>query len=190
MNGENEYIMSYNSDNCSGDEIPINYEFINNDGYQTDEIFPNYEEYQELKEEEESIEITEQRFNNKESEEMTNEGLKIPCLHKHCASASVASLIKAQEVNMEGIKLKNGISSIFSTRKNIPKKYVFLIHKNYLMNEFKFLKMSRDERRCNEVYYNNYAHMKNQILQYLENHKEEITNKIFSDYKHKKNNNE
>ena len=79
------------------------------------------------------------------------------------------------------IALKNGFYSIFTTKKVFQKCYIVLIHNTILVQSFGFEKMKRDEYRCLSVYFQNYAHKKDQILECLRQNKDLILRTILKD---------
>lgn len=87
----------------------------------------------------------------------------------------------------EAVKLKSGYYSTFTFSKTFPKKYLLEIHRKILSVQLGFPKMTRAERRQKDLYFQNYASKKDQILNCLEFNKDHILNTILTDIKKIKN---
>ena len=67
---------------------------------------------------------------------------------------------------------------VFTNKKKFQKKFVKEIHDIYLQKSFHFNKMTREESRRIDTYFQNYFQCQNQIIQFLKEHKLEILQNI------------
>lgn len=85
----------------------------------------------------------------------------------------------------EADELKSRFYATFTTKKSFPKELIFEIHKKILSPQLGLPKMTRDERRQKDYYFQNYAFMKEKMLECLENNKQFILNTILKDIEKK-----
>ncbi|KAK8894262.1 hypothetical protein M9Y10_022697 [Tritrichomonas musculus] len=83
------------------------------------------------------------------------------------------------DLSRNELSFKDRFYAIFTTKKKFEKKLVKQIH-NYIRKPFGFERMSREEFRRIDLYFQNYAKYSEQILRYLIHHQEEIFDKFLS----------
>lgn len=81
----------------------------------------------------------------------------------------------------EADELKSRYYSTFTSKKSFPKELILEIHRQILTPQLGLPKMTRDERRQKDIYFQNYAFMKEKMLKCLEQNKERILNTILKD---------
>lgn len=88
----------------------------------------------------------------------------------------------------KALELKNRYYSIFTFSKKFPKEYVLKIHKEYLVDQLKYPKLTRDQTREIDLYFLDYADKKDEILEFLEKNKEELSRGPLKNIKKPRNN--
>ena len=76
-------------------------------------------------------------------------------------------------------EFKDQFYSHFTKRKKFKKEFVFQIHELFLMKRFNFEKMTREECRRIDLYFQKYAKHKESILDFLKQNKAEINRVVF-----------
>lgn len=83
------------------------------------------------------------------------------------------------DLSQSELSFKDRFYAIFTTKKKFEKKLVKQIH-DFIRKPFGFERMSREEFRRIDIYFQNYAKYSSQILGYLILHKEEIFDRFLS----------
>ena len=73
----------------------------------------------------------------------------------------------------DAIVFKNYYFSLFTKKKKFPKEYVKVIHK-YMMKYIKLPKMTRDQVRCSDLYFQDFEPYQLEILSFLKANQKQI----------------
>lgn len=85
-------------------------------------------------------------------------------------------------------EFKDQYYKIFVKRKRFSKEYVRVIHNDHIVKYLPNIKkIRRYEFRNIDIYFQNYAFLKDEILKCLESHKKEILETVFQNYNYEKN---
>ena len=107
--------------------------------------------------------------------------------HNPTSHGAVRAPKRRVELDNDEQEFKNKYYSIFTNYKKFDKVYVKKIHKLFLMDHFNFNKIIREEYRRIDLYFKHYSQYKDSILDFLQEHKTEISKVVFDNANHKKN---
>ena len=99
--------------------------------------------------------------------------------HNPTSHGAVRAPKRRVELDNDEQEFKNKYYSIFTNYKKFDKVYVKKIHNLFLMDHFNFNKIIREEYRRIDLYFKHYSQYKDSILDFLQEHKTEITKVVF-----------